>query len=152
MPVAPTPVNAAMTECQAQAFVEALKPRCSGKPVVAVLALNEVTETTDFLLPHAVLQRAGVVDVEVVAPRRGRVFDHRTKPNVFVAIIGIVVVAVGRQHVVAVVIVPRTGATPARPIPATMPLWRRIGIHGQAHARTTPNSQIFSTKGKTVKG
>ena len=74
VPVAPTPVNAAMTECQAQAFVEALKPRCSGKPVVAVLALNEGTETTDFLLPHAVLQRAGVADVQVVAPRRGRVF------------------------------------------------------------------------------
>ena len=73
MPVAPTPVNTAMTESQAQAFVEALKPRCSGKPVVAVLALNEGTETTDFLLPHAVLQRAGVVDVQVVAPRRGRV-------------------------------------------------------------------------------
>ena len=44
-----------------------------GKPVVAVLAPNEGTETTDFLLPHAVLQRAGVVDVQVVAPRRGRV-------------------------------------------------------------------------------
>jgi putative intracellular protease/amidase len=72
--VAPTPVNAAMAECQAQAFVEALKPRRSGKPVVAVLALNEGTETTDFLLPHAVLQRAGVVDLQVVAPRRGRVF------------------------------------------------------------------------------
>ena len=74
MPLAPTQVNAAMAECQAQAFVEALKPRGSGKPVVAVLALNEGTETTDFLLPHAVLQRAGVVDVQVVAPRRGRVF------------------------------------------------------------------------------
>ena len=72
--VAPTPVNAAMAERQAQAFVEALKPRRSGKPVVAVLALNEGTETTDFLLPHAVLQRAGVVDLQVVAPRRGRVF------------------------------------------------------------------------------
>ena len=28
---------------------------------------------TDFLLPHAVLQRAGVADVHAVAPRRGRV-------------------------------------------------------------------------------
>ena len=28
---------------------------------------------TDFLLPHAVLQRAGVADVQPVAPRRGRV-------------------------------------------------------------------------------
>ena len=41
--------------------------------MVAVLALNEGTEMTDFLLPHAVLQRAGVADVQAVAPRRGRV-------------------------------------------------------------------------------
>jgi putative intracellular protease/amidase len=41
--------------------------------VVAVLALNEGTETTDLLLPHAVLRRAGVAHVQVVAPRAGRV-------------------------------------------------------------------------------
>lgn len=62
-----------MSERQAQAFVQALKPRRPGKPVVAVLALNEGTETTDFLLPHAVLQGASVADVQAVAPRRGRV-------------------------------------------------------------------------------
>jgi putative intracellular protease/amidase len=62
-----------MVERQAQAFVEALKPRRPGRPVVAVVALNEGTETTDFLLPHAVLQRAGVADVQAVAPHRGRV-------------------------------------------------------------------------------
>jgi putative intracellular protease/amidase len=58
---------AAMVERQAQAFVEALKPRRPDRPVVAVLALNEGTETTDLLLPHAVLQRAGVADVHAVA-------------------------------------------------------------------------------------
>jgi transcriptional regulator GlxA family with amidase domain len=56
-----------------QAFVESLKPRSAGRPVVAVLALNQGTEMTDLLLPHAVLQRAGVADVRVVAPRAGRV-------------------------------------------------------------------------------
>jgi putative intracellular protease/amidase len=66
-------VDAASSERQAQAFVEALKPRRPGRPVVAVLARNEATETTDFLLSHAVLQRAGVADVQAVAPRRGRV-------------------------------------------------------------------------------
>ena len=50
-----------------------LKPRRAGRPVIAVLALNEGTEMTDLLLPHAVLQRAGVADVQAVAPRRGRV-------------------------------------------------------------------------------
>jgi hypothetical protein len=41
-------------------FVEALRPRRAGKPVVAVLALNRGTETNDLLLPHALLQRSGV--------------------------------------------------------------------------------------------
>jgi putative intracellular protease/amidase len=74
MPVPPKEANAAMAERQAQAFVEAMKPRHPGRPVVAILALNKGTETTDFLLPHAVLQRANVADVQAVAPRRGRVF------------------------------------------------------------------------------
>ncbi len=48
--------------------------RAVGKqPVIAVLALNEGTETTDFLVPHAVLRRAGVGTVEVVAPKAGQV-------------------------------------------------------------------------------
>jgi putative intracellular protease/amidase len=41
--------------------------------VIAILALNEGTETTDFLLPHAVLKRADVADVQPVAPRGSRV-------------------------------------------------------------------------------
>ncbi len=47
--------------------------RGEGRPVVVVLALNEATETTDLLLTHAVLQRSGVAEVRVVAPRRGPV-------------------------------------------------------------------------------
>lgn len=69
----PPTADAAAGERHAQAFVDALKPRRPGKPVIAVLALNEGTETTDFLLPHAVLKRAEVADVQAVAPRRGRV-------------------------------------------------------------------------------
>ena len=71
--VAPAQIHPAVREHQAQDFVDALKPRRPGTPVVAVLALNEATETTDFLLTHAVLQRAGVADVQAVAPRRGPV-------------------------------------------------------------------------------
>jgi transcriptional regulator GlxA family with amidase domain len=73
VPLPPAQANAAMAERQAQEFVRALKPRRPGRPVVAVVALNEGTETTDFLLTHAVLQRAGVADVQAVAPRSGRV-------------------------------------------------------------------------------
>ncbi|MGE0349055.1 MAG: DJ-1/PfpI family protein [Hydrogenophaga sp.] len=71
--IPPAPVDPALRERQTQAFVRAMKPRHAGRPVVAVVALNEGTETTDFLLTHAVLQRADVAEVKAVAPRRGRV-------------------------------------------------------------------------------
>jgi transcriptional regulator GlxA family with amidase domain len=50
-----------------------MRPRRAGRPVIAVLARNDATEMTDFLLPHAVLRRAGVADVQAVAPRGGTV-------------------------------------------------------------------------------
>jgi putative intracellular protease/amidase len=68
-----TPVPGPTMEAELQAFVDALKPTRRKVPVIAVLALNEGTETTDFLVPHAVLQRAGVASVLAVAPRAGRV-------------------------------------------------------------------------------
>lgn len=71
--VPPAETDAATGERQAQAFIDAMKPQRPGKPVVAVLALNEGTEMTDFLLSHAVLQRSGVAEVQAVAPQRGRV-------------------------------------------------------------------------------
>ncbi len=73
MKMPPAPADPSLREQQTQVFVEAMKPRRAGRPVVAIVALNEGTETTDFLLPHAVLQRADVADVKAVAPRRGRV-------------------------------------------------------------------------------
>ena len=72
-PLPPANADAATSEREKQAFVEALKPRQAGRPVVVVLALNEGTEMTDLLLPHAVLKRSGVADVQVVAPKSGRV-------------------------------------------------------------------------------
>lgn len=48
------------------AFVEAMRPR-HDTPVVAILAHAEGTETTDFLVPHALLRRAGVQVVPVAS-------------------------------------------------------------------------------------
>lgn len=73
VPPPPAKADPALSEHQAHAFIEALKPRRPGRPTVAVLALNEGTETTDFLLPHALLRRADIADVQAVAPRSGRV-------------------------------------------------------------------------------
>ncbi|HEY0681843.1 MAG TPA: DJ-1/PfpI family protein [Steroidobacter sp.] len=72
VPPAP-PADSAALEQQAQAFIDAIKPRREGRPVIAVVALNEGTEITDFLLTHAVLQRADIAEVHAVAPRAGRV-------------------------------------------------------------------------------
>ncbi len=69
----PAPADPALRQQQTQAFVQAMKPRHAGRPVVAIVALNEGTETTDFLLTHAVLQRANVAEVKAVASRSGRV-------------------------------------------------------------------------------
>jgi putative intracellular protease/amidase len=72
VPPAP-PVDKATAERQAQAFIDAIKPRDAQRPVIAIVALNEGTEITDFLLTHAVLQRAAVAEVTPVAPRAGPV-------------------------------------------------------------------------------
>jgi putative intracellular protease/amidase len=73
VPVPPAARDAVQAEREKQVFVEAMKPRRAGTPVIAVVALNEGTEITDFLLPYSVLTRAGVADVRFVAPRTGRV-------------------------------------------------------------------------------
>jgi putative intracellular protease/amidase len=72
-PLPPAPADAALAERQTQAFVQALTPQRAGRPLVAMLALNEGTEMTDLMLPHAVLKRSGVADVRIVAPLAGTV-------------------------------------------------------------------------------
>lgn len=73
MATAPARADEPSAEARKQAFVEAMKPQRPGRPVIVMLALNDATETTDLLLPHAVLTRADVAEVIVVAPRAGAV-------------------------------------------------------------------------------
>jgi putative intracellular protease/amidase len=70
---APASMDIADAAHQSQSFMEAIKPRREGKPLIAIVARNEGTEITDFLLTHAVLQRADIAEVHAVAPRAGRV-------------------------------------------------------------------------------
>lgn len=70
---APAAADQAPADQRLQAFVQAMKPWRAGRPVIAILAINDATETTDLLLPHAVLERADVADVIVVAPQAGTV-------------------------------------------------------------------------------
>ncbi len=71
----PAPSETANAAQQAATFIEAIKPRREGKPVIAIVARNEGTEITDFLLTHAVLQRADIAEVHAVrTSRRSRLF------------------------------------------------------------------------------
>ncbi len=48
--------------------IAALKPPKRERPVVAVIGANDGTETTDFIVPYAVLAKSGLADVLAVAP------------------------------------------------------------------------------------
>ncbi len=56
-----------------RAVAQGLRPARRARPLVAIVADNAGTETTDLMIPHAVLSRCGAVDVVVVAPEPGRI-------------------------------------------------------------------------------
>jgi putative intracellular protease/amidase len=66
---APFPAAASIEEPEHARTIAAMRPAKRARPVIAILALNEATEVTDFLVPYGVLQRANVADVTVLAER-----------------------------------------------------------------------------------
>src|SRR5262245_5324503 len=52
-----------------QQSIEGLKPPKRRRPAIAILALNELTEVSDFLTTYGVLVESGIADVSVVAER-----------------------------------------------------------------------------------
>lgn len=55
------------------AMLEALRPPGPQRPVVAVIGLNDATETTDYIVPVGLLRRADVADVLMLAVGPGPV-------------------------------------------------------------------------------
>jgi putative intracellular protease/amidase len=55
------------------ATLAALKPPKRQRPVIAVIGINDATETTDYVMPTGILRRADVADVLMVATGPGRV-------------------------------------------------------------------------------
>ena len=51
----------------------ALQPPSRQRPLVAVIGINDATETTDYLLPTGILRRANIADVTMVATGQGPV-------------------------------------------------------------------------------
>jgi putative intracellular protease/amidase len=65
----PEPVPAS----EEAAMLEALRPSVGQRPVVAVIGINDATETTDYLVPTGILRRADIADVVMVATGPGSV-------------------------------------------------------------------------------
>jgi putative intracellular protease/amidase len=80
----PEPVPAA----EAAAMIEQLRPPKRERPVIAVIGINDATETTDYLMPTGILRRADVADVYLVATAEGpvRLYPALTvKPDMTIA-------------------------------------------------------------------
>jgi len=58
---------------EAQATLSALTPTERERPLIAIIGINDATETTDYLLPYGILRRADIADVVALATEPGPV-------------------------------------------------------------------------------
>jgi putative intracellular protease/amidase len=74
LPAAPPAAAAAVPpipQRESEAMVAALRPPKRERPLIAVVGINDGTETTDYLMPYGILRRAGVADVMALATEPG---------------------------------------------------------------------------------
>jgi putative intracellular protease/amidase len=68
--------------------VAALKPPKRRRPLIAIIGINDATETTDYLMPYGILRRADVADVVALATETGPVTLYpvlRVEPQATIA-------------------------------------------------------------------
>lgn len=58
---------------ETEATLAALKPPKRQRPLIAIVGINDATETTDYLMPYGILRRADVADVVALATEPGPV-------------------------------------------------------------------------------
>jgi putative intracellular protease/amidase len=58
---------------EADATVAALRPPKRQRPLIAIVGINDSSETTDYLMPYGILRRADVADVVTLATAPGPV-------------------------------------------------------------------------------
>ena len=74
LPPAPAPAPApAISQQETQATLAALAPPKRQRPLVAIIGLNDATETTDYLMPYGILRRSGVAEVMALSTGPGPV-------------------------------------------------------------------------------
>ena len=69
VPVAAPPIDSRETATT----LAALKPPKRERPLISILGINEATETTDYLVPYGILQRANIADVIMLSTETGPV-------------------------------------------------------------------------------
>lgn len=81
-------VQPAIDAKEAEAMLTALKPKRQ-RPLIAIIGVNDGTETTDYLMPYGILRRADVADVVALATQPGPVQLHpalRVEPDATTAV------------------------------------------------------------------
>lgn len=74
LPAAPTTFSPPLVpQVETDAILAALRPPKRARPLVAVVGLNDATETTDYLMPTGILRRADIADVVTLSARHGPV-------------------------------------------------------------------------------
>jgi len=63
----------AISKDETGASLAALKPPKRKRPLIAIVGINEMSETTDYLMPYGILARADVADVLALATQPGPV-------------------------------------------------------------------------------
>ncbi|MDQ8755406.1 DJ-1/PfpI family protein [Sphingosinicella sp. LHD-64] len=56
---------------EAEATIAALRPPKRRRPLIAIVGINDATETTDYLMPYGILRRADVADVVALSTAPG---------------------------------------------------------------------------------
>jgi putative intracellular protease/amidase len=60
-------------QVETDAMLAALKPPKRARPLVAIVGINDATETTDYLMPTGILRRADIADVVILSTKPGPV-------------------------------------------------------------------------------
>jgi putative intracellular protease/amidase len=68
----------AIAQDEHDAMIAALKPPKRPRPLIAIIGINDATETTDYLMPYGILRRADVADVMTLATTPGPVTLYPT--------------------------------------------------------------------------
>jgi putative intracellular protease/amidase len=63
----------AIAQTETDATLATLRPPKRARPLIAIVGINNATETTDYLMPYGILRRADVADVVLLATERGPV-------------------------------------------------------------------------------